>query len=46
MQNANTIEKLLKDELSATITYQKVLEELKFPGGKFLSNTNANNFLN
>jgi len=39
MQNANTIEKLLKDELTATETYQKALEELKFPGGKFLSNS-------
>jgi Domain of unknown function (DUF2383) len=39
MQNANTIEKLLKDELSATESYQKALEELDFPGGKFLSNS-------
>jgi Domain of unknown function (DUF2383) len=39
MQNANSITKLLKDELSATETYQKALDELKFPGGKFLSNS-------
>lgn len=39
MHNVNTIEKLLKDELSATETYQKALEELKFPGGQFMSNS-------
>lgn len=39
MQNTNTIEKLLEDELSATETYQKALDELKFPGGKFMSNS-------
>ncbi len=39
MQNTNTIEKLLKDELSATETYQKALDELKFPGGQFMSNS-------
>ena len=37
MQNAPTIEKLLSDEISATETYQKCLEELDFPGGKFLT---------
>ncbi len=37
MQNANTIEKLLKDELSATETYQRALEELNFPGGQFMT---------
>ena len=36
MQNTQTIEKLLNDELSATATYQKVLEELQFPGEKVL----------
>jgi hypothetical protein len=39
MQNITTIEKLLKDELSATETYQKALEELNFPGGHFASNS-------
>jgi hypothetical protein len=39
MQNVSTIEKLLKDELSATETYQKALEELNFPGGQFMSNS-------
>ena len=39
MQNVITIEKLLKDELSATETYQKALEELNFPSGKFTSNS-------
>lgn len=39
MQNVTTIEKLLKDELSATETYQKALEELNFPGGHFTSNS-------
>jgi hypothetical protein len=39
MQNVTTIEKLLKDELSATETYQKALEELNFPGGQFTSNS-------
>jgi Domain of unknown function (DUF2383) len=39
MHNVNTIEKLLKDELSATETYQKALEELKFPGGQFMTNS-------
>lgn len=39
MQNVNTIEKLLKDELSATETYQRALEELSFPGGRFMTNS-------
>ncbi len=39
MQNVTTIEKLLNDELSATETYQKALEELNFPGGQFTSNS-------
>jgi hypothetical protein len=39
MQNVTTVEKLLKDELSATVTYQKALEELGFPGGKFMANS-------
>lgn len=39
MQNAQTIEKLLSDELSATVAYQKALDELKFPGGKFLTDS-------
>lgn len=39
MQNVNTIEKLLKGELSATETYQKALDELNFPGGKFMTNS-------
>lgn len=39
MQNVKTIEMLLNDELLATETYQKALEELKFPGGQFLSNS-------
>jgi Domain of unknown function (DUF2383) len=39
MQNVDTIEKLLKDELSATETYQKALDELNFPGGKFMTNS-------
>jgi hypothetical protein len=39
MQNTTTIEKLLKDELSATETYQKALEELDFPGGQFMKNS-------
>jgi len=39
MQNVTTIEKLLKDELSATETYQKALEELDFPGGQFMTNS-------
>ena len=41
MQNAQTIEKLLSDELSATETYQKALDELKFPGGRFLTESLA-----
>lgn len=39
MQNVTTIEKLLKDEMSATVTYQKALEELAFPGGQFMTNS-------
>ncbi len=39
MQNAHTIEKLLKDELSATETYQRALEELNFPGGQYMTNS-------
>jgi Domain of unknown function (DUF2383) len=39
MQNVTTIEKLLKDEMSATVTYQKALEELNFPGGKFMTDS-------
>lgn len=39
MQNVNTIEKLLKDELSATETYQRALNELNFPGGQFMTNS-------
>lgn len=37
MQNAQTIEKLLKDEMSATESYQRALEELKFPGGQYMT---------
>jgi hypothetical protein len=39
MQNTNTIEKLLKDELSATETYQRALDELNFPGGQYMTNS-------
>lgn len=41
MQNVATVEKLLKDELSATETYQKAVEELSFPGGQFMKNSIA-----
>lgn len=39
MQNTHTIEKLLKDELAATETYQKALDELNFPGGQYMTNS-------
>ncbi len=39
MQNVKTIEKLLKDELSATETYQDALEKFKVTGGQFMSNS-------
>jgi Domain of unknown function (DUF2383) len=39
MHNVKAIEKLLKDELSATETYQQALESFRVPGGQFLSNS-------
>ncbi|WP_411726986.1 DUF2383 domain-containing protein [Methyloglobulus sp.] len=39
MHNIKTIEKLLKDELSATETYQQALEKFRVPGGQFVSNS-------
>lgn len=39
MHNIKTIEKLLKDELSATETYQQALEKFRIPGGQFVSNS-------
>lgn len=39
MHNVKTIEKLLKDELSATETYQEALEKFKVSGGQFMSNS-------
>jgi Domain of unknown function (DUF2383) len=38
MENIKTIEKLLKDELSATETYQQALENFRVPGGQFVAN--------
>lgn len=37
--NTNTIDKLLKDELSAVETYQCLLEAFKLPGGHFVSDS-------
>jgi Domain of unknown function (DUF2383) len=39
MHNIKTIEKLLKDELSATETYQQALEKFKTTGGQFMTNS-------
>ena len=39
MHNIKTIEKLLKDELSATETYQQALEKFRMPGGQFVANS-------
>lgn len=39
MHNVKTIEKLLKDELSATETYQQALESFRIPGGQFMANS-------
>jgi hypothetical protein len=39
MHNIKTIEKLLKDELSATETYQSALENFRVPGGQFVANS-------
>lgn len=39
MHNIKTIEKLLKDELSATETYQQALENFRVPGGQFMANS-------
>jgi Domain of unknown function (DUF2383) len=39
MHNVKTIEKLLKDELSATETYQQALEKFRMPGGQFVANS-------
>ena len=39
MHNMKTIEKLLKDELSATETYQQALEKFQMPGGQFVANS-------
>lgn len=38
MQKVKTIEKLLKNELSATETYQQALENYRVPGGQFVAN--------
>ena len=38
MHNIKAIEKLLKDELSATETYQQALENFRVPGGQFVAN--------
>jgi Domain of unknown function (DUF2383) len=39
MHNIKAIEKLLKDELSATETYQQALESFRVPGGQFVANS-------
>jgi hypothetical protein len=39
MQNVKTIEKLLKDELSAMETYQQALDKFKVAGGQFMTNS-------
>ncbi len=39
MQDIKTIEKLLKDELSATETYQQALEKFRVAGGQFMTNS-------
>jgi uncharacterized protein (TIGR02284 family) len=39
MYNIKTIEKLLKDELSATETYLQALEKFRIPGGQFVANS-------
>jgi Domain of unknown function (DUF2383) len=39
MHNVKTIEKLLKDELSATETYKQALENFRVPGGQFVANS-------
>jgi Domain of unknown function (DUF2383) len=39
MQNVKTIEKLLKDELSATETYQQALDKIRVTGGQFMTNS-------
>jgi Domain of unknown function (DUF2383) len=39
MHNIKTIEKLLKDELSAMETYQQALEKFRVPGGQFVANS-------
>jgi hypothetical protein len=37
--NTNTIDKLLKDELSAVETYECLLETFKLPGGHFVTDS-------
>jgi hypothetical protein len=39
MNDANTIDKLLKDEYSAVETYQCLLETFKLPGGHFVTDS-------
>jgi len=39
MHNVKTIEKLLKDELSAMETYQQALEKFRTSGGQFMTNS-------
>lgn len=39
MHNLKTIEKLLKDELSAMETYQQALEKFRITGGQFMTNS-------
>jgi Domain of unknown function (DUF2383) len=39
MHNVKTIEKLLKDELSAMETYQQALDKFKVAGGQFMTNS-------
>lgn len=39
MHNVKTIEKLLKDELSAMETYQQALEKFRVTGGQFMTNS-------
>ena len=39
MQNVKTIEKLLKEELSAMETYQQALDKFKVTGGQFMTNS-------
>jgi Domain of unknown function (DUF2383) len=39
MHNIKTIEKLLKDELSAMETYEQALEKFRVPGGQFVANS-------